>query len=60
MRQTLLDAGFDVPLFACNPPGDLKNGYRADLFQAVNFGATRREVSKALRGILPARTAHVQ
>ena len=38
-RQTLLDAGFDVPLFACNPTDDLKNGYRSDLFPVVNFGA---------------------
>ncbi|MGH7951027.1 MAG: beta-galactosidase, partial [Limisphaerales bacterium] len=27
IRRALLDAGFDVPLFACNPPDDLKNGY---------------------------------
>ena len=53
MRQTLLDSGFDVPLFACNPPGDLKNGYRADLFPVVNFGADPAGGFKALRGILP-------
>ncbi|HXR07138.1 MAG TPA: beta-galactosidase family protein [Candidatus Acidoferrum sp.] len=53
VRQTLLDAGFDVPLFACNPPGDLKNGYRADLFPVVNFGADPAGAFKALRGILP-------
>ena len=39
LRQTLLEGGFDVPLFACNPAGDLENGYRDDLFQVVNFGA---------------------
>ncbi len=39
LRQALLDGGFDVPLFACNPTGDLANGYRDDLFQVVNFGA---------------------
>jgi beta-galactosidase len=38
LRDALLDGGFDVPLFACNPPGDLANGYRRDLFQVVNFG----------------------
>ena len=32
LRQALLDAGFNVPLFACNPPYHLKDGYRADLF----------------------------
>ncbi|HSI86326.1 MAG TPA: beta-galactosidase [Candidatus Methylacidiphilales bacterium] len=39
LRQATLDAGFDVPLFACNPQGALANGYRDDLFQVVNFGA---------------------
>jgi beta-galactosidase len=53
MRQALLDAGFDVPLFACNPPYALKNGYRADLFPVVNFGSDPAGSFKALRGILP-------
>ena len=39
LRQALLDGGFDVPLFACNPPGAIASGYRDDLFQVVNFGA---------------------
>ena len=39
VRQALLDGGFDVPLFACNPPEAIAKGYRADLFQVVNFGA---------------------
>lgn len=39
IRQALLDAGFEVPLFACNQPGDLANGYRDDIFQVVNFAA---------------------
>lgn len=47
IRQTLLDAGFEVPLFACNPPAGLKNGYREDLFQVVNFGAGAAEESFA-------------
>lgn len=38
LRQALIDGGFDVPLFACNPPGAIQNGYREDLFQVVNFG----------------------
>ncbi len=53
VRQSLLEAGFDVPLFACNPTGDLKNGYRADLFPVVNFGADPAGSFKALRDILP-------
>ena len=32
LRQALLDAGFEVPFFACNPPKQLKNGFREDLF----------------------------
>lgn len=39
LRQALLDGGFDVPLFACNPAGAIGSGYREDLFQVVNFGA---------------------
>jgi len=38
LRQTLLDAGFNVPLFACNPPDAIQKGLRKDLFQVVNFG----------------------
>ncbi len=53
MRQALLDGGFDVPLFACNPPFALKKGYRADLFPVVNFGSDPAGGFKALREILP-------
>src|SRR5439155_21782575 len=38
LRQALIDGGFDVPLFACNPGGAIANGFREDLFQVVNFG----------------------
>jgi len=38
LRQALLDGGFDVPLFACNPSNAIGHGYRPDLFQVVNFG----------------------
>jgi beta-galactosidase len=38
LRQALLDGGFDVPLFACNPAGAIPHGLRDDLFQVVNFG----------------------
>jgi beta-galactosidase len=53
LRQALLDAGFDVPLFACNPKEHLKDGYRADLFPVVNFGSDPQGAFKALREILP-------
>ena len=38
LRKTLVDAGFDVPLFQCNPPSRMKNGLLTNLFQAANFG----------------------
>lgn len=53
LRQAMVDAGFDVPLFACNPPYALKNGYRQDLFPVVNFGSDPVAGFKALREILP-------
>jgi beta-galactosidase len=49
LRQTLLDSGFTVPLFACNPPSDIKNGLRDDLFQVVNFGRDAEGAFKTLR-----------
>lgn len=45
LRQALVQGGFDVPLFACNPAGAIANGYREDLFQVVNFGAGAAERS---------------
>ena len=53
LRQALLDSGFDVPLFACNPPYTLKNGYRKDLFQVVNFGSDPANGFSKLRKIQP-------
>ena len=53
LRQTMIESGFDVTLFACNPPYALKNGYRADLFPVVNFGSDPTNGFKALREILP-------
>jgi beta-galactosidase len=53
LRQGLLAAGFDVPLFACNPRQHLKDGYRADLFPVVNFGTDPAGAFAALREILP-------
>jgi beta-galactosidase len=53
LRQAMLDAGFDVTLFDCNPTSDLKKAYRDDLFPVVNFGSGPANGFKALRGILP-------
>lgn len=53
LRSILMDAGFDVPLFACNPPSALKNGFRQDLFPVVNFGSDPANGFQALREVLP-------
>ncbi len=53
VRQALLDGGFKVPLFACNPPGDLWKGFRSDLFQVVNFGKDPEKGFAALRAVQP-------
>jgi beta-galactosidase len=53
LRQALIGAGFDVPLFACNPVQHLRDGYRDDLFPVVNFGADPAAAFRALRQILP-------
>ena len=53
MRQALLDAGFDVPLFACNPVGTLRFGLLPELFNVVNFGRDPANGFKALREVQP-------
>lgn len=53
MRQAIRDAGFDVPLFECNPVSDLKHGYRPDIFPVVNFGSDPGKAFAALRELLP-------
>jgi|CZKI01.1.fsa_nt_gi beta-galactosidase len=53
IRQALIDVGFDVPLFACNPPSAMKNGLRADLFQAANFGSDPAGNFQKLRALQP-------
>jgi beta-galactosidase len=53
MRQASIDAGFDIPLFACNPTGNLWNGKRDDLFNVVNFGSDPQTGFKKLREVQP-------
>ncbi|MGD8777892.1 MAG: beta-galactosidase [Ignavibacteria bacterium] len=53
MKQAILDAGFNVPLFACNPTYHLDKGFREDLFPVVNFGSNPKEAFAALRKLLP-------
>jgi beta-galactosidase len=49
LRQALVGAGIDVPLFACNPPGAIGSGFRPDLFQVVNFGSGPQGAFEKLR-----------
>ncbi len=53
MRAAVMDANFEVPLFTCNGPDQLTNGYRTDLFPMVNFGSNPAKAFTALRKILP-------
>ncbi len=53
LRQALIAAGFDIPLFACNPVGDLRNGRREDLFNVVNFGRDAKNAFTKLREMQP-------
>jgi len=53
VRKALLDAGFDVPLFECNPPDMMKNGMLTNLFQAANFGSDPQNNFQKLRRLQP-------
>jgi beta-galactosidase len=46
-------AGFNVPLFHCDGPSQLKNDHPDDLFAVVNFGSGPEGNFKALRAIQP-------
>ncbi len=48
MRQAVLDAGFDVPLFACNPTNAIARSHLPELFSVANFGANPEAGFKAL------------
>jgi beta-galactosidase len=51
MRQAMIDAGFNIPLFACNPTHAMKSGFIPDLFNVVNFGSNPENGFKALREV---------
>ncbi len=53
LRKALVDAGFDVPLFQCNPPSVMKNGLLTNLFQAGNFGSDVANNFAKVRKIQP-------
>jgi beta-galactosidase len=51
LRDALKQSGFEVPLFTCDGPSQLKNDTREDLFCVVNFGGGPESNFKALRQI---------
>ena len=53
IRKALVDAGFDIPLFQCNPPDQMKNGLLTNLFQAGNFGSDVQKNFAKVRQIQP-------
>ncbi len=53
MKAALEVAGFDVPLFACNPPMHIGNGFVPGLFQVANFGSDPEGAFAALRKYQP-------
>jgi beta-galactosidase len=53
IRDYLVEAGFNVPLFTCDGPSQLKNDVRDDIFSVVNFGRNPESGFKALREIRP-------
>ncbi|MET0322649.1 MAG: beta-galactosidase [Duganella sp.] len=48
MRQVLLDGGFDVPLFQCNPTNAVVKTHIKELFSVANFGSDPAAGFKAL------------
>lgn len=49
LRDYIKAAGFNVPLFTCDGPSQLKNDVRPDIFAVVNFGSNPQSGFKALR-----------
>jgi len=53
VRDSLVSAGFDVPLFTCDGPSQLPNDTRPELFSVVNFGGDPEASFAALRKVRP-------
>jgi beta-galactosidase len=51
MRQSLLDAKFDVPLFQCNPTNAVVKSHIPELFSVANFGSDPVAGFKALASV---------
>lgn len=53
IRDYLKEGGFDVPLFTCDGPTQLKKDVREDVFSVVNFGSDPEKSFKSLKDIRP-------
>ena len=53
IAQAIRDAGFDVPVFACNGRGAVANGLVPELVQVVNFGSDPAGGFAELRKLSP-------
>lgn len=51
MRQALLDARFDVPLFQCNPTNAVAKTHIPELLSVANFGSDPERGFKALSSV---------
>jgi beta-galactosidase len=51
LRQALLDAGFDVPLFQCNPTNAVARTHIPELFSVANFGSDPAAGFRALDAV---------
>lgn len=49
VRDQLRAAGFDVPLFHCDGPSQMRNDARPDIFSVVNFGNNPKSAFESLR-----------
>lgn len=53
LRDTLVEAGFDVPLFTCDGPGAFRRGSVAKTFPVANFPEGPEENLRELRAFSP-------
>jgi beta-galactosidase len=51
VRQALLDAAFDVPLFQCNPTNAVAKAHIPELFSVANFGSDPAAGFKVLAAV---------
>lgn len=51
--KAMRSAGFDIPIFTCNPAYNLKNGAIPEVVKVVNFGSNPANAFKKLREVQP-------